>query len=129
MPFKGSRLTGRHAQGVERPHVWICGPDKNRHQMYIPWLRSRAQAKYRGEEWTLEFEHYFKVWDGFWDQRGRDSEQLCMTRIDWEGDWTPENVELVTRKAHCAKQKQWKSGYGKRGKDKQQRKSKGQRNG
>lgn len=87
-----------------RPHVWRVGPDENRHQMYIPWLKSKAQARYRGEEWCLEFEDFFALWDGQWHLRGRDPESLCMTRVDWELAWTPTNTIIVTRLDHLREQ-------------------------
>jgi hypothetical protein len=84
-----------------RPYVWKCGPDAYRHQMYTPWMMAKSQANYRGEEWLLPFDDFFTVWDGSWHQRGRASEDLCMTRIDYEKAWHITNVHLVTRKVHC----------------------------
>ena len=94
----------RFGKGVERPHVWICGEDPYKHQMYLPWLKAKAQADFRGEEWLLTFEDYFTVWNGKWEERGRDSDQLCMTRIDWTGAWSIDNVYTCTRKEHCGRQ-------------------------
>ena len=97
----GPRLHGRHAQGILRPHVWLVGPDPYKHSMYLPWLKSKAQAKYRDEVWELTFDDYYELWNGNWEYRGRDGEELCMTRIDCEGDWAKNNVEIITNKEKC----------------------------
>ena len=81
----------------ERPHAWIH-PDRDIHKKYMPFLRQRSQAWYRLEEWTLTFEEYLSFWnEAAWSMRGRRSDSICMTRIDWEGPWSNDNVELVTR--------------------------------
>jgi hypothetical protein len=38
------------------------------------------------------------LWGDDWLRRGRDSQDLCITRKDPERAWTRQNVELVTRK-------------------------------
>jgi len=97
---KGLRKGGRGP----RPHVWICGPDEYKHQMYIPFLKAKAQAKFREEPWELEFEDYFTIWNGYWADRGRDRDSLCMTRKDWSDSWSKDNIILVTRLEHCQRQ-------------------------
>jgi hypothetical protein len=67
-------------------------------------MKARAQADFREEPWDFAFEDYYQMWNGLWDQRGRASDNLCMTRINWDGAWTRDNVELVTRKQHCQRQ-------------------------
>lgn len=81
-----------------RPHVWRCGPDEYKHQMYQPWMLARVQARFRGEEYLLSFEEYYDIWKDHWSQRGRASEQFCMTRYDHDGPWHVDNVRLLTRK-------------------------------
>jgi hypothetical protein len=80
-----------------KPHRWICGPDPELHKMYDPHLKAKAQAMYRGEDWTLTFDEFAELWAGQWQFRGRDGQDLCMTRIDFEKGWSKDNCELVTR--------------------------------
>lgn len=94
----------KYTKGVQRPHVWLVGEDPYKHQMYMPWLKAKAQANYRKEEWLLTFNEYYKLWKDKWEERGRDADQLCMTRHDWEGEWEIDNVYICTRKEHCARQ-------------------------
>jgi hypothetical protein len=90
---------------VERPHVWICGPDDPvKHSAYLPWLRSRAQANFRNEEWTLTFDEFWDLWKDKWLERGRKPEQYCMTRIDSEKAWDIENSIIITRHEHLIRQ-------------------------
>lgn len=83
--------------GVLRPHVWLCGPDEYKHSMYHPWQMSKAQAKFRGEDWTLEFEEYYELWKDDWNNRGRDPENMCMSRMDSNGPWSLKNAIIITR--------------------------------
>jgi hypothetical protein len=80
-----------------RPHLWRAGPDPTRHDQYQAWLRSRAQAHFRGEAWNLTFEEYEAIWSPFWHQRGRDSNSLSMSRRDRTGAWSRDNCFLATR--------------------------------
>jgi hypothetical protein len=67
------------------------------HAQHIAFLRARAQARYRKEPWELSLDHYFALWQGCWEQRGRSRNSLVLARIDLEGGWTIDNVEITTR--------------------------------
>lgn len=103
---KGQRLTGRHARGVPRPHVWKIGSDAGeyKHSMYHPWQMSKAQAIFRDEGWDLTFDEYYELWKDDWNNRGRKSENMCMTRLDPDLPWTKTNVMIVQRVEHLRKQ-------------------------
>lgn len=62
------------------------------------FLVHQCQARFRNEPHDLTEQQYFEVWGDQWDQRGRRGDQLTMTRIDPDGAWTLDNVEIVTRK-------------------------------
>lgn len=94
------RITGKHARGVLRPHVWITGTDPKKHAMYHPWQMAKAQANFRLEEWDLDFEEYYKLWEPHWENRGRGTQDMCMTRIDVEKAWSKKNVHVITRMEH-----------------------------
>lgn len=83
-----------------RPHIWITGPDEKLHDQYYAFLRQKAQANFRKEGWEMEFEEFLELWDGKWDQRGRASEDLCMTRNDYDLPWAISNVTIVPRHEH-----------------------------
>ena len=100
MPAKGHRVTGRHARGLLRPHCWITGLDPKKHDMYHPWQMSKAQANFRQEEWDLTFEEYYNLWEPHWENRGRRTQDMCMTRKDVEKAWTKKNVHVITRMEH-----------------------------
>lgn len=80
-----------------RPGRWATGPDPVKHMMYMPFLRARAQAKFRSETWLLTFDDYFQLWNGKWDRRGHKGDNLCMTRHDIDAAWTVANTFLITR--------------------------------
>lgn len=102
-------------KGVARPHTWISGPDQFRHEMYMPWLRAKAQANFRKEGWTLTFEEFFELWKNDWDNRGRQPENVCMTRIDKDMPWSNDNVIIVTRLDHLREQNKGRVGKKKGG--------------
>lgn len=100
----GPRLYGLHARGKPRPHTWKCGPDEYKHSMYWPWQKMRAQAVFRGEEFTLEFEDFYNLWKDDWDNRGRKATNMCLTRREPNGVWSKENTILITRQEHLERQ-------------------------
>ena len=104
-PRKGIKTGPNGTKGIPKPllhgpkpHRWICGPDPELHKMYDPHLKAKAQAMYRGEDWTLTFDDFAELWKGQWQFRGRDGGDLCMTRVDTEKGWHVDNCEIVTRK-------------------------------
>lgn len=108
-PNKG---LGTGAPGVLRPHTWIVGTDTYRHDMYHPWQCHKAQARFRGEEHNLDFEDFYDFWNGYWHDRGRAADDLCLTRIDPEKPWSKQNCELRVRKEYLAEKNQAKQGFG-----------------
>jgi len=99
MPKPHTRSWGRL-----RPHLWISGPDPVLHKKYRVWLQQRNQALYRSEPWHLAFDEWCEIWGEAWHNRGRERGSLCMTRRDWSGAWTPDNVIIVTREQHARTQ-------------------------
>ena len=86
-----------------RPHIWVSGPDPIDHAIYRTWATSRAQAHFRSEVWELTFEEYLAIWRPHWSRRGRESDSLCLTRIDFSEPWCTDNVALITRADHARK--------------------------
>lgn len=80
-----------------RPHIWISGPDEFKHSMYTPWLRSKAQAKFRKEEWNLTFDQFYDIWKNHWTRRGRSPSDLSMMRIDPKHPWASNNIIILPR--------------------------------
>lgn len=109
MPPRGARITGKHARGLARPHVWKIGPNEELHKMYQPWLCARAQANFRKEGFDLTFEQWCELWMPLWHRRGRKPDDVCMTRVDIERPWTWGNVIIIERKDHFEIQNQQKS--------------------
>ena len=98
-------------RAAPRPEVWIIGPDEDRHRMYHPWQVAKAQANFRGEVFELEFEEYYQLWRDDWDNRGRQPDNVCMTRCDKDGAWSVDNVVIITRKEHLQEQGQSRRGF------------------
>jgi len=80
-----------------RPHIWITGPDPERHDNYCAWLQQRNQAQFRGEGWDLSFDDWLAVWGDDIKLRGRLKEHKCMTRNDYEEPWSRDNAVIIPR--------------------------------
>lgn len=85
-----------HARGP-RPHTWLVGPDQVLHEKYKAFVQQRNQARWRGEDWHLEFETWCDLWQDTWDQRGRLGHEYCMTRRDPNQPWDEHNAIVTTR--------------------------------
>jgi hypothetical protein len=83
--------TGTH------PDEWVY-KDPIQHVQHMAFLRARAQAKFRNEEWTLTIEEFFKMWGtDRWLSRGRKPTDLVMSRRDLEGPWSKDNAIIIAR--------------------------------
>ena len=79
---------------------WYSGPDPLHHRMYVQFGYHRVTSRLRGDEWDLAWEDWRDIWLPNWHRRGRKSQDLCLTRLDWEKPWSGDNIELVTRSEH-----------------------------
>jgi len=87
--------------------MWITGPNPLHHEMYVAFGYNRVSARRRNEGWDLTWEQYRDIWEPNWDQRGRSPECLCLARIDLEKPWHINNVELMTRRQHGQKVREY----------------------
>ena len=109
--------SGNHSQttGLFNPHMdkvkrkmgrppgpgvnqWITGPNPLHHKMYVAFGYHRVTSRLRGDGWDLPWEQWRDTWLPVWDQRGRGSTNLCMARRDIQKPWSPDNIEIVTRR-------------------------------
>jgi len=94
-----------------RPERWKY-KDPDIRKKYIPFLRAKAQAAFRNEEWTLTFEDWLKFWtESNWALRGKSNVSLCLTRKDYAYGWHIKNVEIaprieLIRRQHQARKKE-----------------------
>lgn len=81
------------------PHNWCTGPDPLTHEMYYAWQKHRSQANYRREAHDLTWEDWQSIWANPIDflNRGRQPDNITLTREDPEGAWTLDNCILITR--------------------------------
>jgi len=81
-------------------------PDQEKRNRYYAYLKHKSQAKYRGETYLLTKEDWFDLWPTeLFEQRGRGSQNLCLSRIDPFGDWTVSNVHIITREEFLKKKR------------------------
>ena len=87
------------------PNDWKSGPDPIDHRLFNDCQRARAQAWYRGEEWSITEQEYIRLWreNDHYLRKGRGTGNLCLTRIDLDKAWTMDNVEIVERHKHFRK--------------------------
>jgi hypothetical protein len=65
----------------------------------LSYARSKCQAAFRGEQWSLSWEDYCIFWNTKkrWCQRGRSSNSLVLTRVNPESAWDIDNCCIITR--------------------------------
>ena len=80
--------------------AWISGPDPVHHEMYVAYGYKRQTSLRRGESWSLTWPCYRDLWQDHWHQRGTAADSLCLVRKDFDGVWQDHNVELITRREH-----------------------------
>jgi hypothetical protein len=96
-PKGGGRVKGKIYPGI------IVYPGQLS-EYRLSFTRMRAQAKFRKEEFTLTWDEYQEIWADKWHLKGRASDDLCLSRIDWAKGWNIDNVSLVFRVDHLRKQ-------------------------
>jgi hypothetical protein len=85
-------------------------PTEEARAKHRAWLVMCCQARFRGEPCDLTEAEFFAIWEPYWAQRGRGRDQMTMTRCDSELPWTRDNVEIITRRDHLVREKNfWKS--------------------
>lgn len=79
-------------------------PDKFTNDRRLTWLRSRSQAHYRNEIWALTFEEYCTFWnsESRYNQRGKQSQSLVLTRFDPNDPWDTDNCCIIDRKTQTS---------------------------
>ena len=91
------RATGAARRGP-RPHLWQTGPDPAVKRDRYRYLRSRAQAKYLGQAWTIDWTQYRELLGKVRGQYGRGMDQLNLARKDCKAGWHIWNVHLISRR-------------------------------
>jgi hypothetical protein len=98
--------------GRVNPSRW-CYPDPETRDQYYGWLKHRAQAKFRGEDYTLTKEEWFDYWkDGAWAQRGRQPHNLSLVQIDPDLGWHKSNCEVVLRIEYLRRSREYRARKG-----------------
>jgi len=83
------------------PTKWKHGPDPFTHDCYYAFLKHRSQARFRNEQYELTFEEWLSMWTPeTFAARGRSIDSWVLTRSDWDGPWSLDNIVLVDRKTH-----------------------------
>ena len=68
------------------------------------YTQQKANAKQRGLEMRMSFDEWKSVWieSGFWDNRGRGSENYCMCRNNDQGHYEVGNVFIAQNKCNVS---------------------------
>lgn len=95
-----------------RPQLWKSGPIERDHEQYQAWLVHKAQANFRGEGHDLSYGEFREAWNtnNHWNNRGRASHNVCMTRYDSSQPWSAKNIVFETRFNYLSRQGAVKKG-------------------
>lgn len=58
---------------------------------------ARAQARHRGQEWSLDYEDWCAAWGSDFVNRGRKPGSKCLVRNDETKPWCKDNLLVVDR--------------------------------
>ena len=63
------------------------------------WMKHKAQARYRGEDYNLSLEDWETLWThDAWHNRGRKPNNLTLYRVDATLPWDINNVVVIKQK-------------------------------
>jgi hypothetical protein len=88
-----SNTPGRYVN----PNHWKTGTDPIRRSKYYAYLKHKAQAKYRREDYELTWEEWEEFWEKDWDNRGRSLTSSILIRIDNTQSWSKSNCTITIR--------------------------------
>lgn len=89
------------AEKSKRRKYWKSGTDLLDHEKYYAWLKHRAQARYRKEDYSLTWEQWWTLWPNeLWNRRGRGADCVRLKMINKSLGWHISNVEVVPRKGN-----------------------------
>ncbi len=77
--------------------------DPLKHKQFTAWMRMKAQAIFRKEEWDLSFEEFLTLWTPYWSRRGRASTAYCLSRTDPALSWSITNTTAMIRRDQLIK--------------------------
>lgn len=78
--------------------------------IYYGWLKHKAQAKYRSEDYSLTYEEWAELWThDKWLCRGRGREDLCLMQLAPGLGWHKGNVEVVTRQCYLDRASEYRN--------------------
>lgn len=74
--------------------------DKDGRSPQVRYKEQRNNSRTHGVQWLFEnFYEWWLIWEesGKWDQRGNSGNAYVMARIDTDGPYSPDNVEIMTQ--------------------------------
>lgn len=91
------------------PAKWIMGPDELTREKYYAWLKHRCQARYRKEEYHLEWADWQNLWsDELFLNRGRGANNVSLSRIDLNEPWTVDNCTIDVKTVYLKRNKEYR---------------------
>lgn len=102
---KSSRKPGETRGRKVNNQGWKTPTDPVERDRYYAWLKHRSQAWYRGEEYEITYDQWIQIWPiDLFLRRGRTSDAICLSRIDWDQPWSYTNCEVVSRLENLRRQ-------------------------
>jgi hypothetical protein len=74
------------------------------------FLKHRAQAKFRCEDYSLTLEQWQELWPiDTWLQRGRTPDSLCIIQLEAGGGWHWDNVVIAPRIEYLRRNREYRA--------------------
>jgi hypothetical protein len=92
-----------------KPEHWETDEARIKFDMKYAWMKHKAQAKYRKEEYTLTLEDWFELWTiETFLKRGRTADSYCLYMDDFTLGWHRDNVIVGERSDYLKKAKEYR---------------------
>lgn len=91
------------------PKIWANEASIIEHDKYYAWMKHKAQAKFRGEDYKLTYDDWVDLWpNDKWLNRGRRSTDYSLARIDPTLPWDISNVAVEKRSEYLKRAKEYR---------------------
>lgn len=96
--MKTKYVPERRKNAIIRPTAYKVGTCPLRRDKRYAWLRHKAQCKFRNEEYNISWEDWENIWsDEDFLKRGRGIDDLCLMKVEIDGDWSVANTQVIRR--------------------------------
>ena len=74
------------------------------HPLKWAFFTQRQNARRRGIKFLFSFAEWLQTWGAEIERRGNAADELCMSRIEDKGPYSPDNIQIITNRENNFRQ-------------------------